>query len=173
MGKKQAKREKKLKSLSKKELEKMIEEEQKKLLKKKNAVKKKKKIPKKEELSDKVETKKKKDKDEGVHKKLDYQRFLENQLVKLDYSAMFSYLGNLKKPRYDYGGGAPEIVKIVYKKEETLSWEEIKDFTEEWKMDEMTNFNRSFETSERRTAYKWWKYLNPGVAHFLYEVSLT
>jgi hypothetical protein len=172
---------KKARKKKNKELERRVVEEEKKLLEeqKNKKLKLQKRLkqpkPKKEkELSDKVDVKKKsKEKEESVHKKIDYQRFLEQQQRKLDYSAMFSYLGNLKKPEYEYSGGMPDIVKMVYKKEETLSWEEIKEFTEEWKMDEISNFNRSFETSDQRTAYRWWKYLNLGVAQFLYEVSLT
>lgn len=173
MKKKELKNKKQAKKQDKKELEKRIEDEQKKLLKKKPEVKKQKKIQKKEnELSDKIGAKKK-DKEESIHKKIDYQRFLEQQFAKLNYSAMFSYLGKLKTSTYEYSGGMPDIVKMVYKKEETLSWEEIKEFTEEWKMDQVNNFNRSFEVSERRTAYKWWKYMNLGIAQFLYEVTFT
>ena len=177
MPKKEQKKAKKkpnlAKKLDKKELEKMIEEEQKKLLKKKKVVKKKKKAEKKgKELSDKVKVKKRAD-GENIHKKIDYHRFLEQQQIKIDYLALFNYLGNLKKPEYEYTRGIHGIVNIVYKKEETISWEEIKEFTEEWKMDQMSNFNRSFEVSDKRTAYKWWKYLNIGIAQFLYEVTFT
>lgn len=176
MPKKEKKKARAGKKPDKKELERRIEEEQKKLLKKKKLIeKRRKKVEKKEkELSDKVEIKKKsEDKEESVHKEIDYQRFLEQQQIKLDYAAMFSYLGNLKKPEYTYGGGAPEIIKIIYKKNETITWEEIKQVTDEEKMNMMMGLNRNFEINERREGYQWWKAFNKGLGEFLYQISMT
>jgi len=107
-----------------------------------------------------------------IQKKIDYHRFLEQQMVKLDYSAMFSYLGSLKPSSYEYS--SKDMMKsIIYRKEETLSREEIREFTEDWKMQQIMNFSRAWESSDKRTMYHWWKYLNPGAATVMYELSLT
>jgi len=171
---------KKVQNKSDKELEKRIEEEQKKLeqLKKSKPEKKKDEKPgakkqkkgKDGEISDKV---KKKDR-EGIQKKLDYHRFLEEQQRKLDYSAMFSYLGgNVRKPQYEYGGWEDDRVKIAHKKNETITWEEVKQVTDEEKINQITGLNRNFESNERREGYKWWKAFNKGLGELLYDTSMT
>ncbi len=103
----------------------------------------------------------------------EYMQFLEGYVKKLDYSSLFSYLGETKSAVYKYEAAEQETSKIAFRKEETISWDEIKQFTEEWKMDQIQNNNRSYESTEKRTAYKWWKLANPGVATVLYEISLT
>ncbi|MBN2112267.1 hypothetical protein JW707_04160 [Candidatus Woesearchaeota archaeon] len=166
-GKKQARRQ------ADRELEKRVEEEQKKLLKKNPNSEKQKKAEKKDkELSDKVEPKKKEGKEESVHKKMDYQRFLEQQMVKLDYAAMFGYLGNLKKRVYEYSA-SENNVKTVYKKEETLARERILFYIDESKMDQIMGITRSWALSEEREAYKWWRVFNTNMAYLLFDLSMT
>jgi len=153
-----------------KELEARVKEEQQKLKQKKAEAK----TPKKQkdkDISDKVKIKK--PKTENIQKKLDYHRFLEAQMKKLDYGAMFSYLQNLKANGYDYGGMESERVKIAYKKEETISWEKIKFYIDEHKMNRMMMIRRDFENNDERHAYKWWAAFNRGMSFLLTELSYT
>ncbi len=159
-----------------KELEMRIEEEQQKLQKKKKQVKKpESKKPKKEkELSDKVKAKKpRKGKEENLQKKIDYHKFLEMQLRKLDYAALFDYLGNLKVNKYEYSGAGDERVKIAYRKDETLPWERVKFYVDEHKMNQIMMQKRDFENNDERHAYKWWAAFNKGMSELLFDLSYT
>ena len=160
-----------------KALEIRVAEEEKKLeeLKKKQPKsKKQKKQEKDKELSDKVKAKKKANlPKEGIKPDIDYQRFLAEQQQKLDYAAMFSYLGNLKLQTYEYGAWDDSSVKALFKKNETISYEEIMEVTEDTKMNLLMNLDRNFEVSGKREAYKWWKAFNKGFGEYLIEVSLT
>jgi hypothetical protein len=159
-----------------KELEMRIEEEQQKLQKKKKQVKQpESKKPKKEkELSDKVKAKKpKKGKEESLQKEIDYHRFLEMQLRKLDYAALFGYLGNLKLNKYEYSDAMDERVKVAYKKDETLPWERVKFYIDEHKMNNILNQKRDFENNDERHAYKWWAAFNRGMSQLLFDLSYT
>jgi len=161
-----------------KELEKRVEEEQKRLLQKKEQDKKEPKQKKgkwEKELSDKVRINKKSKEDgkENIQNRIDYHRFLEQQARKLDYSAMFNYLGNLKVSKYDYSDGTPDAVKLAYRKDETISWGEIKEVTDEEKMNQIIGLNRNFEINGKRESYKWWKAFNKGLGEYLYQISMT
>ena len=175
MGKKKAKKKEGNKPQKiNKELEARIKEEQQKLKQKKIESKAPKKQKKDKDISDKVEKiKVKKPKTEDIQKKLDYHRFLEAQMRKLDYAALFSYLGNLKANGYDYGGMEDERVKIAYKKDETISWERIKFYVDEHKMNKMMVQRRDFENNDERHAYKWWAAFNRGMSFMLFELSYT
>lgn len=182
MQKKEAKKaRKRISKKTGKELERRIEEERKRILererKKKGDAKeaKPKKQKKDKDISDKVKTKaRKKIKGEDLQKKIDYHKFLEMQLRKLDYAAMFSYLGGgIKTPTYDYTNGESEITKAIHKKYETVTWEEVKQVTNEEKMNQLMGLNRNFEVNETREGYGWWKAFNKGLGELLYQVSMT
>ena len=167
---KKAKKPKKAPQKIDKELELRVKEEQERLRQKKESPKAQKK---QKDISDKVETKVKKPKEDSIQKQLDYHKFLEAQMQKLEYSAMFSYLGNsVKVNTYEYGA-EDERVKIAYKKDETLEWEKVKQFTDEKKMDWIMGLDRNFETSSDREAYKWWKAFNKGWGEYLFQISMT
>lgn len=161
----------------KKELEKKIEEEQKKLCEKKNKDKKKEKKPEKKKKDDKDLSEKvnvKKDGKDDLHKKIDYHKFLEHQLHKLDYSNLFSYLNDsVKKPEYEYSIGESDSIRLTYRKEETIAWQDIQEVTDETKMEGLMGVNRSFVMNEKKEAYKWWKVFNKALGEFLYDVSMT
>ncbi len=155
-----------------KELELRIKEEQQKLQKKKEAKAPKSKKPNKEkELSDKVK-KVKKGKEKSLQKQIDYHKFLEMQLRKLDYAALFDYLGNLKVNKYEYAG-EDERVKIAYRKEETLPWERVKFYVDEHKMNNILQQRRDFENNDERHAYKWWAAFNKNMSYLLFALSYT
>jgi len=154
-----------------KELEARVKEEQERLRQKKAGAKGQKKD---KDISEKVEAKKaKKPKLEDVQKKLDYHKFLEMQLRKLDYSALFDYLGNsLKVNKYEYAG-EDERIKIAYRKEETLPWERVKFYIDEHKMNSMLQQRRDFENNDERHAYKWWAAFNRNMSFLLFALSYT
>ena len=175
MPKKVKKREKKDRKIGS-ALEKRVAEEERKLakLKKQPKQKKQKKPEKDKELSDKVKLKKKdQPKKEDILRKIDYNRFLAEQQQKLDYAAMFSYLGNLKSQTYDYASWDDSAVTAVFKKNETISYEEIVEVTDDTKMNMMMNIDRNFEVSGKREAYKWWNAFNKGFGEYLIQISLT
>lgn len=172
------KKDKKAAKISKKELEIRIEEERQKLeqLKKKAKSIKKSSKPKKQkkdkDISDKVKIKK--PKTEDLQKKIDYHKFLEAQMTKLDYSTMFNYLGGgIKSVAYSYSEGDSGKMQALQKKYETLTWEEVTEVTQEEKMNHIMGINRNFEVNGKREAYKWWKVFNKGLGELLYQVSMT
>jgi hypothetical protein len=153
-----------------KELEQRIKEEQERLKQKKDSPKKQKK---EKELSDKIKpVKQKKWKKEVPAKDIDYQRFFGEQQAKLDYSTLFSYLGNLKVVKYEYStsdGG----VQVGYKNDETMSFERVLVYIQDQKMSKIIGTNNDWQDSDEKTAYKWWAAFNRGMAQVLYELSLT
>jgi len=163
-----------------KKLEKRVEEEQRKLLKlqknrKTTAKPVKLKKPQKD-ISDKlkIKSKIKETKKENFQKNLDYHQFLEEQQQKLDYAAMFSYLGNgVKKREYAYCGEDSSILEALNRKYEALTWGEVKIVTDEDKINSMMGLVRDFEQNDRRDAYRWWKAFNKGLGEYLFEVSMT
>lgn len=168
------KEDKKKPIISKKELEIRIEEERKLLEKKRKKAKedKPKKQKKDKDISDKIGVKN--PKAEDLQKKIDYHKFLEAQMAKLDYSAMFSYLGGgVKTVAYSYSEGDSGQMKALQKKYETITWEEVNEVTNEEKMNQLMGINRNFEVSEKREDYKWWKVFNKGLGELLYQVSMT
>ena len=177
MAKKNASENPELQEKQKKELEKRIEEERKRLdaackrkFRKKNAGKKEK--DKDKDLSDRVNSAKKPK--EGLQKRMDYHRFLEAQMAKLDYSSMFSYLGSgINSVSYSYSEGDSSQINALQKKYETIGWHDINNVTNEEKMNHLMGLNRNFEASEKREAYKWWKAFNKGLGELLYQVSMT
>jgi hypothetical protein len=108
----------------------------------------------------------------GIQERRAYHRFLEQQQRKLDYAAMFSYLGGGVKG-YEYSMGDSGIVDVVYRKDETLRWETVKFYIDEQKMNSMMGIDRSWQTSDDREAYKWWRAFNMLMAFYLFEVSMT
>lgn len=159
-------------------LEKRVEEEQRKLSKirekkEKSAQQKKKKGKiQQRDITDKLKAKK--PRKEQFQKSIDYQRFLEQQQHKLDYSAMFSYLGgSVKKQEYSYQPEDTKAAEALNRKYETITWEDVKVVTDEDKMNSVMGLQRDFEQNSRREAYKWWKAFNKGLGEYLFEVSMT
>jgi len=163
------------KKISKKELERMIEEERHKLLNKKKKTinpKKKIKLPDKD-ISDKIKIKSK-SKSENLQEKMDYHHFLQSQMEKLDYSSMFSYMGaGVNAVSYSYSEGDSTQMTALQRKYETMEWQEVKNVTNEEKMNQLMGFNRNYEMNDRRDSYKWWKVFNKGLGELLYQLSMT
>ena len=169
------------------ELEKRVEEEQRKLAELKKRQENEKKNGKKQPQKGKAQKKQKGDKDisdkvnakagskkagYGMQNSLDYHRFLEGQQRKLDYAALFSYLGGGVKG-YEYCSGEHDIAKIIQKKEETIPWETVKFYIDEHKMNKIIELERSWQTNDEREAYKWWKAFHNLMSYMLFDLSMT
>ncbi len=104
------------------------------------------------------------------------RHFLKQQSRMLDYSKLFSYLGNRKDnvQVYDaYSVGAMKDIIQDYSEAETISVEAVDRIIEDKVMEDIFGFDNSRATVEEKEAFKHYKIFNKALIELKYSMAFS